>query len=311
MPDAERITLSANRPEWNVVCGDVKDVDFSGLRGQVDLLTGGFPCQAFSFAGKRLGLEDARGTLFYEFARAINELRPPIAIGENVRGLLNHDGGATLRGMIDVLNEIGYAVVPPRVLKAVDYGVPQKRERLFLVAVRQDVEAEFLWPEPLDEKYVLRDALKAGSLYPVDVPVSPGQRYPESKRAVLAMVPPGGYWRDLPEDVQRDYMKGSYHLGGGKTGMARRIAWDEPSLTLTCGPAQKQTERCHPDETRPFTVREYAQIQTLPDEWVFCGSLSSQYRQIGNAVPVNLSYHMSLSARRLLERHREGGLVEA
>lgn len=82
--------------------------------------------------------------------------------------------------------------------------------------------------------------------------------------------------------------------------MARRLAMDEPSLTLTCSPAQKQTERCHPTETRPLTVREYARIQTFPDDWSFCGSLSAQYRQIGNAVPVNLAYAMGRSIMRLM-----------
>ena len=74
--------------------------------------------------------------------------------------------------------------------------------------------------------------------------------------------------------------------------MARRLSWDEPSLTLTCAPAQKQTERCHPEETRPLNVREYARIQTFPDDWEFEGSLSSIYKQIGNAVPVNLGYYI-------------------
>ncbi len=91
--------------------------------------------------------------------------------------------------------------------------------------------------------------------------------------------PEGGYWRDLPIELQKEYMKKSFYLGGGKTGMARRLAWDEPSLTLTCSPAQKQTERCHPHETRPLTVREYARIQSFPDDWEFKGSLASQYKQ--------------------------------
>nr|WP_317038989.1 DNA cytosine methyltransferase [Vaginella massiliensis] len=101
------------------------------------------------------------------------------------------------------------------------------------------------------------------------------------------MVPPKGYWRDLPVDIQKEYMGASFYLRGGKTGMARRIGWDEPSLTLTCSPAQKQTERCHPDETRPFTFREYARIQTFPDDWVFVGPMAQQYKQIENAVPIN------------------------
>ena len=105
-------------------------------------------------------------------------------------------------------------------------------------------------------------------------------------------MPPGGNWQNLPIELQKIYLKNSFYLGGGKTGMARRLDWTEPSLTLTCSPAQKQTERCHPAETRPLTIREYARLQSFPDSWQFTGSMSSQYRQIGNAVPVNLAYHL-------------------
>ena len=109
----------------------------------------------------------------------------------------------------------------------------------------------------------------------------------------MSYVPEGGYWRDLPLELQIEYMKGSFHLGGGKTGMARRLSWDEPSLTLTCAPAQKQTERCHPSENRPLTTKEYARIQTFPDNWRFQGSSTQIYKQIGNAVPVNLAFHIA------------------
>ena len=143
----------------------------------------------------------------------------------------------------------------------------------------------------------VKDALLAGELYDTDCPESVGQKYPPRKEEILDMVPPGGCWVDLPEEVQKEYMQKSYLLGGGKTGMARRLSWDLPSLTLTCSPAQKQTERCHPSETRPLTVREYARIQTFPDDWEFHGSTSGQYRQIGNAVPVNLAATMG---RRLI-----------
>lgn len=143
----------------------------------------------------------------------------------------------------------------------------------------------------------MRNLLKEKSS---DVPPSAGQRYPEQKAAILQQVPEGGCWRDLPPDLQQAYLMGSFRLDGGKTGMARRLAWDEPALTLTCSPAQKQTERCHPTETRPLTVREYARIQTFPDDWQFCGSLSSQYRQIGNAVPVNLAAAVGRSLVNLL-----------
>lgn len=289
-------TLRTNRPNWNVIEEDIKNIDFTGFKNEVDVVTGGFPCQAFSYAGKKLGLEDARGTLFYEFARAVQETQPKICIGENVRGLLSHDNGKTLEGMMSILDEIGYNVVTPvKVLKAIHYNVPQKRERLILVAIRKDIDVNYSYPKPFSEIYTLKDALKKGKLFDKKVPKSDGAKYPEHKKKVLDLVPPKGYWRDLPLNIQKEYMQKSFYLGGGKTGMARRIGWDEPCLTLTCSPAQKQTERCHPDETRPFTVREYARIQTFPDEWKFEGSVSQQYKQIGNAVPVNLAKEIGYS----------------
>nr|WP_126386255.1 DNA (cytosine-5-)-methyltransferase [Pseudanabaena sp. ABRG5-3] len=294
-------TLRANRPNWNVIEGDVKNVDFTEF-SNVDLLAGGFPCQAFSYAGNKLGFEDTRGTLFFEFARAIKELQPKIFLGENVRGLLKHDNGRTLSVMKSIIQDLGYTLIEPQVLKAIFYRVPQKRERLFLIGIRNDLVevADFKWPTPHNKVMVLKDALKAGELYPTDVPKSQGQTYAKRKKEILDLVPQGGYWRDLPDDLQKEYMQKSYFLGGGKTGMARRLSWDQPSLTLTCSPAQKQTERCHPDETRPLTVREYARIQTFPDEWEFVGALTSQYKQIGNAVPVNLAYAVGQSLIGLL-----------
>ncbi len=296
-------TLRNNRPNWNVLQGDIKDFIFSQYYNQVDVVTGGFPCQAFSYAGKRLGFEDARGTLFYEFARVVKEVNPPICIGENVKGLLSHDNGKTLQGMISILDEIGYNVVPAQILKAINYKVPQKRERLILVGIRKDIDLKYEYPKPYKKIYTLSDALKKGELFASNVQKSNGAKYPESKKSVLDLVPPKGYWRDLPIDIQKDFMGASFYLGGGKTGMARRIGWDEPCLTLTCSPAQKQTERCHPDETRPFTVREYARIQTFPDDWQFSGPLAQQYKQIGNAVPVNLGREVGYSIIKFLNNY--------
>ncbi|MBG0518597.1 DNA (cytosine-5-)-methyltransferase [Enterobacter hormaechei] len=297
-------TLRKNRPEWNVVEGDVSKVDFTPYRNTVDVLAGGFPCQAFSYAGKKLGFEDTRGTLFFEFARAVKEINPKVLLAENVRGLLNHDDGRTLETIKNIITDLGYTLFEPRVLKAIFYKVPQKRERLIIVAVRNDLAngIDYEWPSSYNKILTLKDALKKGELYDSDVPESEGQKYPKRKAEILSMVPPGGYWRDLPEDIQKEYMLKSFYLGGGKTGMARRLSWDEPSLTLTCAPAQKQTERCHPEETRPLTVREYARIQTFPDDWVFEGPMSAKYKQIGNAVPVNLSFAVGKSIVHLLEK---------
>lgn len=273
-------TLKLNRPKWNVLHGDVHEVNFKEYHP--DVVTGGFPCQAFSYAGKRLGFEDIRGTLFFEFARCVKETQPKICVAENVQGLVRHDKGRTLKTMINILESLEYNV-EYKVLNAWDYGVAQKRKRMFLVGTKKGIK--FTYPKSLEYHPTLRDAL-------ANVPKSDGVTYSENKKKVLELVPPGGCWVDLPIEVQKDYMGKSYYSDGGKRGMARRLSWDEPSLTLTTSPAQKQTERCHPDETRPFTVREYARIQSFPDSWQFAGKITSQYKQIGNAVPVKLGEAM-------------------
>ncbi|MBA8762913.1 DNA cytosine methyltransferase [Staphylococcus coagulans] len=264
---------------------------------KIDLISGGAPCQSFSYAGLRKGIEDARGTLFYDYARFIEYFCPKMFVFENVRGLINHDNGNTLKTIISIFEKLDY-YVDWKLLKAVDYEVAQKRERIFIVGIRKEIyeaTGEYHFPEKIDNLLTLKDVLK-------DVPQSQGAKYPESKRKVLDLVPPGGYWRDLPDDIAKDYMGKSYYLGGGKTGMARRMSWDEPSLTLTTSPQQKQTERCHPDETRPFTTREYARIQSFPDSFTFIGSTNNIYKQIGNAVPVNLAYHVGLSIKKHLNK---------
>lgn len=288
-------TLKRNRPYWNVVNEDISTVDFTPYKHKVDIVTGGSPCQAFSYSGKKLGFEDTRGTLFYEFARTVKEIEPLAFMYENVKGLVSHDSGRTFKTILSVLNDLGYNI-QYRVLNANDYGVAQKRQRLILIGAKAGVE--FDYPEPLEYKPVLKDALR-------DVPVSEGQSYSEKKRKVLDLVPPGGCWIHLPEDIQKEYMGKSYYSGGGKRGMARRIAWDEPSLTLTCSPSQKQTERCHPDETRPFTVREYARIQTFSDDWEFAGGIGAKYKQIGNAVPVELARRVGVQLKEAVKRYKE------
>lgn len=296
-------SLRTNRPNWSVIEQDIHALDFTPYRYQIDLVSGGFPCQSFSLAGKQLGLEDFRGILFYQFARAIDEIQPKMFLAENVKGLWLHQGGKTLSYMIETLKKLGYVVLEPKILKTMFYQVPQNRERLVLIGIRQDIfqkYSDFRWPSPFHRIMTMKDALKKGELFDTDVPDSIGASYPERKKEILSLVPQGGCWRDLPVDIQKEYMKKSYFLSGGKTGMARRLAWHEPSLTLTCSPAQNQTERCHPEQTRPLTVREYARIQTFPDQWQFSGSMMQQYKQIGNAVPVNFAAALGRSMIRFL-----------
>lgn len=287
-------TLKKNAQGWNSKCTSVTELDLSHYLGTIDVMAGGFPCQAFSYAGNKMGFEDTRGTLFYDFARLINQVKPKIVLGENVKGLLSHDGGRTLETMTNVLEDLGYSV-SYKVLRSQFFDVPQKRERLIIIGTRKDLAIKALFPVEKDYTVPLSAALRS-------VPKSPGATYNPKKKSVMELIPQGGYWRDLPIDLQKEYMGASFFLGGGKTGMARRLSMDEPSLTLTCNPAQKQTERCHPLETRPLTVREYARIQCFPDTWHFEGSLAAQYKQIGNAVPVNLGYHIGLAIRAMLGR---------
>lgn len=296
-------TLRLNRPNWNVIEEDIvkfsqKDLlkEFNLKKRELDLLSGGYPCQSFSYAGKKLGLEDVRGTMFFYYAEFLRQLQPKMFLAENVKGLTTHDGGRTIQTMVDVFEDLGYTV-EWKVLNAWDYGVAEKRQRVVIIGTRNDLKenVKFEYPKPHDYKPVLRDVLQ-------NVPESVGAKYPEKKKKVFDLVPPGGYWKDLPDDVARDYMKSCYFMGGGRTGIARRISWDEPSLTLTCSPMMKQTDRCHPDESRPFTTREYARIQSFPDEWEFSGKMNDIYKQIGNAVPVELAKEVGISIMNALNK---------
>lgn len=289
-------TLRLNRPSWNVIEEDIvefskKDLlkEFNIKKGELDLLSGGYPCQSFSYAGKRLGIDDVRGTMFYYYAEFLRQLQPKMFLAENVKGLTTHEGGKTMQTMLDVFKELGYEV-EWKVLDAWNYGVAEKRQRVVIIGIRNDLKdkIKFEYPKPHDYKPVLKDVLK-------NVPKSEGAKYPEKKKKVFDLVPPGGYWKDLPDDVARDYMKSCYFMGGGRTGIARRLSWEEPSLTLTCSPMMKQTDRCHPDESRPFTTREYARIQSFPDNWEFAGKMNDVYKQIGNAVPVELAKNVGES----------------
>lgn len=300
-------TLKTNRPSWNVICDDIANVScldleqkFNIRSGELDLLSGGAPCQSFSYAGKRLGLEDARGTLFFHYAAFLKKLQPKMFIFENVKGLLTHDNGKTYETITNIFSDTGYTI-QKKVLNAWDFDVAQKRERLITIGIRNDLlnKCHFDFPKEHTYKPVLRDVLK-------DVPQSEGTQYSEKKRKIYELVPPGGYWRDIDPVIAKDYMKSCWNMEGGRTGILRRLSMDEPSLAVLTSPGQKQTDRCHPVEARPFTIRENARFQSFPDEWEFCGSVGQQYKQVGNAVPVNLAYEIALEIKKTLEELDNG-----
>ncbi len=286
-------TLKYNHPEANVVCESMDKIDYSPFINKVDLLTGGVPCQSFSQAGLRKGLEDPRGDLMIKFIEILNLVRPKLFMIENVKGLLTHNEGKTIEKIIDALNKNKLYNISYKCLDASKYDVPQKRERVFIVGVIKNITQSFNFPKESLTKKVLKDVL-------YNVPQSNGANYNEHKIKLFKMIPQGGCWVNLPEDLQKEYLGNSYNSGGGKRGILYRLSMEKPSLTLLCTPSQKQTERCHPLEERPLTIREYARVQSFDDSYEFIGSLNSQYKQIGNAVPVELAKHMGNELIKLL-----------
>lgn len=287
-------TLRINHPNIRVlhksIC-DIYDEDLDEyMEMDIDLIAGGIPCQSYSTIGARRGLEDCRGELINDFARIVAYLQPKMFLIENVKGLLIHNKGETFTKFLEIIHEITDSRynIKYKLLNAVDYEVPQKRERVFIIGILNDLDIDYKFPIACENRKVLRDALE-------DVPESDCAKYNEKLRELYEYIPEGGCWIDLPENLQKEYMKCSYNSGGGKRGILKRLEMSKPSLTILCSPIQKQSQRCHPYEIRPLTIRESARIQTFPDSYQFCGSLTAQYKQIGNAVPVKLAEYIGKS----------------
>ena len=305
-------TMKANG--HNVLGGDIREIDpqvlldMTGLKvGEPFLICGGPPCQPFSTAGKRLGINDPRGSLFMDFIRMIDYIKPRFFVMENVKGImsapLKHvptaerddtDPDQKLGTVLDVIlsefNKLGYKTVYG-VLDAVNYGVPQFRERFVLIGSR-DNEEIFLpipthFPKHQNPNYrwvtvgqVIRD------LEDNDTECA---KLGDERKGYLHLVPEGGNWKDLPAELIPAAMGGAYKSGGGKVGFYRRLSYSQPAPTITTSPAQKATMLCHPKKDRPLSVKEYARIQQFPEDWIFTGTTAAKYKQIGNAVPIGLA----------------------
>lgn len=277
--------------------------------GEAFAVVGGPPCQPFSTAGKRLATNDPRGSLFMDFCHVIKVTQPRFFVMENVKGLLSsaikhrplkdrekttltdeEKPGSVFEVVKQTFMELGYKL-KYGVLDAVHYGTPQFRERLVIIGSR-DNEEIFLpvpthFPTHQNDEYrwrTLQDAIK-------DLEFEPGShaRFSEERLKYLRLVPMGGNWRNLPEEIKPEAMGGAYESGGGKVGFYRRLDYDQPAPTLVTSPVQKATMLCHPTQDRPLSVKEYARIQQFPDDWKFEGKVTDCYRMIGNAVPVGLS----------------------
>ena len=288
--------LRRNHGGADIFCGRMQDIDTSKYT-DVDVLMGGVPCQPFSSSGKREGMADERGQLLLHFGAMVSTLEPKLFLIENVRGLVTHDKGRTLESVISALDKNDKYDITYQVLNANDYGVPQRRERLIIVGVHQKRQTglSFSFPEKHECKPVLKDVL-------VGCPESPGQQYNGEKYDIMAGVPEGGCWVDVPQEVQKRCMGSNYHASGGKRGTLKRLRMDRPCPTLLTSPSLRQTERCHPWHTRPLQTLEYARIQTFPDTYRFAGSTTRIYRQIGNAVPVNMARALAAEVKAVLSQ---------
>ena len=276
-------TLRANHPQINVLNKDIDSINFLGYRNRVDVLVGGSPCQSFSEIGLKKGLSDKNGTALLKFIDIIFMIQPRLFIIENVKGLKTFEQGKVFKNLLQKLGEKDLYNVEWHLINLENYGIPQKRRRLFIVGTLNSLSATPFFPLiKTEEGVILRDILN-------NVPDSEGFRYSEKKQALFRQIQQGGCWVDLPENLQKEYLGANFYSKGGKRGILRRLSMNKPSLTLLCSPSQKLTERCHPLEERPLTIREYARVQTFEDTYTFIGSISAQYKQIGNAVPVKFA----------------------
>lgn len=327
-------TINLNRPALPVL-GDITQVSGDDLRragkfgkSEIAMVAGGPPCQAFSVFGKRGGIEDARGRLIFQFARLISELRPRTFIMENVRGLLSmpvippgtkQEGvapdnpdyrkhGSLLRLLLADFAGMGYRV-DCYVVNAVNYGAPQIRERLIFIGNRYGLLSDFPQPQysnrsedDLPPFKTLGDAIGEGFQDPCPEVMDFSPR----KLRYLALVPPGGNWRSLPLEVQKESMGKSWYLKGGRSAYWRKLSFAFPSPTVVTMPNHAGTSMCHPTELRAISVGEAAAIQEFPPTWQFSGNTTAKFRQVGNAVPTRLGRVAGDVVNRLLARIAAG-----
>ncbi|MEB3294782.1 MAG: DNA cytosine methyltransferase [Synechococcales bacterium] len=326
-----RNTIEMNRPDMALI-GDIRDYSAVEIRAkaglsstdEIDVIVGGPPCQAFSSAGKRQGFNDDRGNVFLTFIDLIVELKPRVAIIENVRGLLSaplkhrphemrgknfaplsqdEQPGGALLSIAHKLKEAGYSI-SFNLYNAANFGSPQQRERVVIACSRDGKKLPYLTPTHSEKRLyglppwrTLREVLAGLS--------EKNQhfvKFPEKRLKYYRLLKPGQYWRDLPEELHPAAMGTAYHSGGGKTGFYRRLAWDKPSPTLVTHPAMPATDLAHPDQDRPLSIEEYKRIQEFPDDWIIAGTLLDQYRQVGNAVPCSLGRAIA----RMILTHLQG-----
>ena len=261
--------------------GDItKEKTKSYIPDNFDVLCAGFPCQAFSIAGKRGGFEDTRGTLFFDVAEIIKNKQPKAFFLENVKGLRNHDGGKTLSTILNVLREdLGYFVPDPQIINAKDFGVPQNRERIFIVGFHRSTKVnEFEYPKPINKKITFEDIKE--------------KNVPETKYYLSTQ-----YLQTLKDHKERHANKGngfgyniipddgiSNAVVCGGMGRERNLVIDNRITDFN--PTTKIKGTVNREGIRKMTPREWARLQGFPDNFNIPVADASAYKQFGNSVAV-------------------------
>lgn len=301
--------------------GNIQDVapeqvmyDLGMLPGEFDVLAAGPPCQAFSTTGRRRTVDDPRGTLLWRVIDYVDVFRPKVFVIENVRGLLSaalrhrplarrpgkglgkggpplawdeEPGSVMRKWLADLRARLGDGYrMDLFEVNAVNYGAPQLRERAIFVGNRLGAVAEL--PQPTHGADELPFATLGDAIRGLDDPAPVLLDFSPRKKHYLSMVPPGGNWRCLPLDLQKESMGKAFVAKGGRSGWWRRLSMDLPCPTIVTMPNHASTALTHPDEVRALSVRECAVVQGFPRDWEFTGTAVQQYLQVGNAVPVRL-----------------------
>lgn len=282
--DSDAVETYKKNVDKNIVLGNIQEIPSKDIP-EGDALVGGFPCLGFTIANLTRRKDDPRNLLYLEMVRYLRDKQPAILVAENVPGILNLAKGEAIQAIMKDFTDAGYDV-KYRILFAPDYGIPQKRKRAIFLGVRKDLanDIQLDFPAPthsrtgkdgLQKWRTLRDAVG-------DLPQSLEER--EIPNHIT-------YVKELDKYVwvaSNHKVKITGYLGN------RQLKWDEPAPTImgrgsrTGGPVIHP----HPNLHRRLTVRECARIQTFPDNFVFFGSVSSQYKQVGDAVPPLLAFHI-------------------
>ncbi|MFH0860577.1 MAG: DNA cytosine methyltransferase [Candidatus Altiarchaeota archaeon] len=319
-------TIIANRPGLRdcILNKDIRGVNvkeiltIAGLeKGQVAVVSGGPPCQPFSTVGRRQSISSEEGLLFKNFLDIVWGIRPEFFIFENVRGILSaakkhrplekrRTQGAGLSederlgsAWDAIMAEFNLTLsnkgkdsyrIHMWELNAADYGAPQLRKRVFIVGAKKGYDLAKPKARYYNNHLPLKKAIRRlrGLREREHVDYLP---YDDTRHEIFSkgLVGPGENWKALPVRLQKKVMGKGWHATGGKVGFCRRLSWDKPSPTILTTPSGRATNLCHPDKPRPLTYRECALVQGFPPGWVFKGSLTQKYKQIGNAVPVKLA----------------------